>query len=188
LAAQDAAIFWDGRFNPAVVSVRSASAPDALGRTEPVRWAEFQCAIRTYRDETGATHVLLQRDGRAVQLLVHGDPFEELPLHAIFETETLGRAKIIAPVLARLESFQSLPSVVDQGHVSQLEDHLRHYVIALDGTLAGASYRQIAQTIYGPDRVADAWTIETSYLKNRTRRAVERGLALMNGGYLSLLR
>lgn len=187
LTAQDATVFWDGRISPAVVSVRCTSAQDALGRTELWSWTPFKCTIRTYRDETGTTHVLFRRDGRSVQLLMHGDAADDQTFYAIFEAETLARAEIVKRVLMRLQSFQSPMERRKTRSSTQFEDHLHHYLIALDGALAGASYRQIARTIYGKARVADAWTAETTYLKNRTRRAVERGLALMNGGYLTLL-
>ena len=63
----------------------------------------------------------------------------------------------------------------------------RDYLIALDGRLAGRSYRDIAEAIYGAYRVGATWTDDTQGLKSRVRRAVECGLALMNGGYRELL-
>jgi Uncharacterized conserved protein (DUF2285)/Family of unknown function (DUF6499) len=64
---------------------------------------------------------------------------------------------------------------------------LLSYLIALDGHLAGKSYRQIAQVIYGEDRVSEVWTSETRFMKDKVRRAVERGIAYMEGDYLTLL-
>ena len=62
----------------------------------------------------------------------------------------------------------------------------RDYLIALDGHIAGRSYRDIAEVIYGTGRVGATWTDDTQGLKSRVRRAVDRGLALMNGGYRQL--
>lgn len=62
-----------------------------------------------------------------------------------------------------------------------------HYLMALDGHLAGASYRQIAQALYGKDSVGAYWTDDTRGLKSKVRRAVAQGLALMSGGYRDLL-
>jgi hypothetical protein len=62
-----------------------------------------------------------------------------------------------------------------------------HYLIALDGHLAGRSYREIAQVLYGNDSVGAYWTDDTRGLKSKVRRAVEQGLSLMNGGYRALL-
>jgi hypothetical protein len=61
------------------------------------------------------------------------------------------------------------------------------YLIALDGHLDGRSYRDIAEILYGKDRVGTHWTDDTRWMKSKVRRAVERGIALMNGGYRDLL-
>lgn len=63
----------------------------------------------------------------------------------------------------------------------------RDYLVALDGRLDGRSYRDIAEVLYGPDRVGAYWTDDTRGLKSRIRRAVESGLSLMKGGYRELL-
>jgi hypothetical protein len=63
----------------------------------------------------------------------------------------------------------------------------RDYLIALDGHLAGRSYRDIAEVLYGSDRVGPHWTDDSRGYKSKVRRAVERGLELMNGGYRDLL-
>jgi hypothetical protein len=61
------------------------------------------------------------------------------------------------------------------------------YLLALDGHLAGRSYRDIAEVLYGADRIGQYWTDDSRGYKSKVRRAVERGLALMNGGYRALL-
>jgi hypothetical protein len=62
-----------------------------------------------------------------------------------------------------------------------------NYLIALDGHLAGRSYRDIAEILYGADRIGPYWTDDSRGYKSKVRRAAERGLALMNGGYRDLL-
>jgi hypothetical protein len=61
------------------------------------------------------------------------------------------------------------------------------YLLALDGHLAGRSYRDIAEVLYGSDCIGPYWTDDSRGYKSKVRRAVERGLALMNGGYRELL-
>ena len=70
---------------------------------------------------------------------------------------------------------------------SQFEIHLRNYLVALDGHFAGRSYRDIAEVIYGRDRVKHVWTNETRHLKEGMRRAVRRGIEFMEGEYRTLL-
>jgi len=58
---------------------------------------------------------------------------------------------------------------------------------AVDGRAAGASYREIAEAIYGAPRVAsDPW--KTSALRDATIDLVKDGLSLIAGDYRRLLR
>ncbi len=57
---------------------------------------------------------------------------------------------------------------------------------ALDGTLTGASLRDVALVLHGADAVASGWHADGD-LRARVRRLVRRGQALMQGGYLRLL-
>ena len=56
---------------------------------------------------------------------------------------------------------------------------------ALDGTLAGASLRDVAEGLFGANAVADDWYADSA-LRARVRRLVRRGDALMRGGYRRL--
>jgi hypothetical protein len=77
-------------------------------------------------------------------------------------------------------SFGRLPI-----HASQ---RLHQALTALDGSLHGLSYREIAIMIFGQRRVAEDWNGASRSLKDRTRRVVAKGHQLMNGGYRDLLR
>jgi len=60
-------------------------------------------------------------------------------------------------------------------------------LLALDANQHGATYRAIAEALFGAERVAArAW--KTHDLRNRTIRFVQSGRALMRDGYLDLLR
>jgi hypothetical protein len=59
---------------------------------------------------------------------------------------------------------------------------------ALDGRLAGESYRVIAQTLFGRARVPAGPGWKTHELRDRTIRLARAGFELMRGGYLDLLR
>lgn len=65
---------------------------------------------------------------------------------------------------------------------------LKTILLALDGALAGATQREIATVLVGAERVATDWEHPGQHLRDRVRRAIRRGRALMNGGYLALLR
>jgi hypothetical protein len=85
--------------------------------------------------------------------------------------------------LRRLQSNRA----ADLGlHIEYRSKYL-DYLVALDGHLAGRSYRDIAELLYGSDRIGTCWTDDSRGYKSKVRRAVRNGLALMNGGYRELL-
>jgi hypothetical protein len=58
---------------------------------------------------------------------------------------------------------------------------------AVAAYLAGATYRSIAEALFGDARISDrGW--KTHDLRSRTRRLVQIGLAFVRGGYRKLLR
>lgn len=59
-----------------------------------------------------------------------------------------------------------------------------HTLQALDASLAGASLRQVAEGLFGADAAAD-WHADSG-LRSKVRRLVQRGDALMRGGYRRL--
>jgi len=88
--------------------------------------------------------------------------------------------------LKLLSQFAAETTVSTSPTVSS-DSKYRDYLVALDGRLAGRSYRDIAEVLYGSDRVGAYWIDDSRGLKSKVRRAVESGLALMNGGYRDLL-
>lgn len=58
---------------------------------------------------------------------------------------------------------------------------------ALDGSIAGADYRAIAEALFG-DRVPTGAAFRADSLRAQAIRLVRYGTALMRGGYLDLLR
>ncbi|WP_299147239.1 DUF2285 domain-containing protein [uncultured Comamonas sp.] len=59
-----------------------------------------------------------------------------------------------------------------------------HTLQALDATLTGASLREVAEGLFGEDAAAD-WYSDGG-LRSKVRRLVQRGDALMRGGYRRL--
>ncbi|OZA90615.1 MAG: hypothetical protein B7X76_03650 [Azorhizobium sp. 39-67-5] len=70
---------------------------------------------------------------------------------------------------------------------ARLRKRLVLMVRGLDGHLAGASYREIAQVLYGPGAIA-AYEWKTSSLRGQTIRLVKDAAVTMEGGYRKLLR
>lgn len=62
--------------------------------------------------------------------------------------------------------------------------HLRA-LQALDASQAGASHREVARALFGPDAVIARWH-EDSEVRAQVRHVLRRADAWMNGGYLAL--
>jgi hypothetical protein len=79
---------------------------------------------------------------------------------------------------AELATVAQRPGRAALGHLRGLQ--------ALDGILAGASQREVAQVLFDPSTIAEPWS-EDGELRARVRRLVRRGKMLMRGGYHRLL-
>jgi hypothetical protein len=158
-----------------------------LGRAKRLRFADLPCRLAQHQDLSGNTHILLGRGARQTQLFITGDTDTKHDVYVSFLVERVDRVRCVAQASEQFDRLMHGETFEDFVLQSQLNDHLKAYLIALDGHLAGRSYREIAQVIYGVERVKDVWTSESQFLKDRVRRAVMRGIELMNGGYRDLL-
>ncbi|WP_353642538.1 DUF2285 domain-containing protein [Mesorhizobium sp. WSM2239] len=133
-------------------------------------------------------HVLLRTADRHLQLIVTGASVlqpvglradavwpADLPKHRLWALECLNALCAHGQLPARLFPHEK-------------RSRRLHFVIrALDGSLAGASHRDIAQAVFGKGRVRADWMHPGDHLRDHIRRAVRRGRALMNGGYRDFL-
>ena len=66
-------------------------------------------------------------------------------------------------------------------------DFLMRGVFAIDIVNAGGSHRDVAEAIYGADKVAERWGGPSCYYEDWARRLVARARFMVNEGYLGLL-
>lgn len=161
-------VHWSPRINPAVTIL--TTLPDQLPRpgTAP------QAVSAEPPDHAAPPHLLLS--GVAV-----GAPIAAL---IPFDDDLSGRIE----ALNRLwHAHRGKPVPPDTRMTRQQRGRLRLMLQACDGRNRGASYRDIAITLFGTERVAaDPW--KTSPLRDRVIGLVEGGTGLIAGGYLRLFR
>ncbi len=131
-------------------------------------------------------HVVLpDRDG-AHRLWLRGVP-PGVPMAALvpLDEDVLLRLTGLLRLRRRLDERPAGP--VPRGWVitARLRQRLVPMVRALDGHLAGATYREIAVALYAPGAIGDGW--KTSSRRGQTIRLVKDGLVTMEGGYRKLL-
>jgi hypothetical protein len=187
IAAPDADVFWRGGTNPYVVHVRIAPIDDHDNHLEKFDINEFRCRKTVLRFADGPEHALLRTPQETVQLLARGSSICGSNMGATFEIHGLSRTRFAIAPLKTLARMKASRKSHDSGSWVDGCIRFRNDLIALDGSLHGATYRQIAMVIYGPDRVGEVWTSGSRFMKERMRRAVETGRYYMNGGYRKIL-
>ena len=103
-----------------------------------------------------------------------------LPLDALFDE----RVETARRVWRGLTGQHQVPR---PSFTAQRRRRLKLMLRALDASLVGIGYREIAQGLFG-ERVPDDASWRTHPLRANTIRLVREGHTLMHGGYLRLLR
>lgn len=126
------------------------------------------------------------RGANAIPLFLTTDASPANPLVALVPLGTDGLDRIDA-VTRLWRAVNGRPVPTDARLTKQQHRRLRRMLQAVDGHIEGASYREIAEAIFGSARIADtSW--KTSALRDVTIDLVKDGLALIAGGYRTLLR
>lgn len=182
LNGASARVIWDPVQFPhltRLVALEAGSVPGAA----LFRVSDLAVGLLTVH-HAGMQIVLMTQSELALQLNVHGADFAA-PVHLFADVVSAPpmrseRALVVAAIndLQTSGRFRSgrLPA-------EPRGARLRMILQALDGSLAGASHRDIAMEIFGPERVAETWRDPRSHLRDSVRRAISRGRMLMTGGY-----
>lgn len=142
--------------------------------------------------------ILVSADERQNVLFTEG--FRNLQL-AVVGGNLLKPARLTANVLwppaevkQRLQGLECLNALRSTGRLlprffpaEPRGVRLRLVLRALDGSIAGASHREIGSILFGKARVDRDWADPGDHLRDIVRRAIKRGRSLMNGGYRKLL-
>lgn len=180
-------MFWDPGVYPHVLQLHAFSGGSIPGARQS-NLSKIAGLRRFLKTPDGRSHLLYNCGDHVLQLRIHGADVTK-PVQLLTEAVT-------APELqkARLLGLATLNQLWHGGadpcrppSTLPNSDRLHFVLRALDGCLAGASYREIAIVLFGATRVRDDWNDGTGHLKNRIRRAVQRGRILVAGRYRCLL-
>jgi hypothetical protein len=129
------------------------------------------------RNQDGDLRLLLHRRAQSRPLAIMLPLDDDLPIRARTALQLWVRVKSRAP--GRGQEPLAL--------TRQQRDRLVLMLRALDGHLSDASYREIAEDLFGATRLQhEVW--KTSSLRDRTIRLVRSSIAFMRSGYRKLLR
>jgi hypothetical protein len=186
LGGRDAPVFWHAGALKRVVRL-NAGKLDGREDASPRRLADFKVDRRAVVGVEGQPLVVMKARGTHVPVAIHGLSVLTSKFAPIFELHDLDDLSVQTELLKRLQRFTEVDPKAIQRPPFTSDEKLQHALIALDESLAGKSYRQIAITIFGEQRVAEEWQGASQFLKDRTRRLVAKGTELMRGGYRDLL-
>lgn len=105
-----------------------------------------------------------------------------VPLDASIPT----RIEALARLWRALTGQQTHPSASELP--ASRRERLAMSLRAVDARHAGATRREIAETIFGPEQVPEGVAFDDHHLRSRTARLIRDGLALVAGGYRKLLK
>ncbi|SCM70144.1 conserved hypothetical protein [uncultured Pleomorphomonas sp.] len=186
LPADRAVLFWTSTLQPDAFELRPSPSSVDDGFAIPLRLPDFPILVGV-ADEDGAWHGHWWSFGHEHRFRLDAAPPEHpvtyaviLPLDALLEL----RAEAVLRFWRAVNGRPSGP----WHHPLPKQTRDRHVLIlrALDAHRTGASYRTIAEVLFGfHGRTKADW--EQSELKNRTRRLVADGLRYMRGDYRRLL-
>ena len=175
-------IFWAPEALPTIVPIVRSSAgagPNALDLAD-LSAGELRRAFDGWHAVVrlrGAEHRFWLREAPATGVSYAA----ELPFDADFDVRAHAAHRL-------WRTLNGLPAGPPFHHLSpQRRQRLLLALRALDARTDGATYRTIAEGLFGAKSIPErAW--KTHDLRNRTIRLVKTGLELMHGGYRELLR
>lgn len=186
VAARQAPVFWHMAALKQVVRVRAAP-PTHHENLKPLTLSSFNVDRAAVIGVDNVPLVLMKGPGVHIPVEIHDVAVLTNPFAPVFEIDGFSDLNTQTELLKRLHRFtEQAPSVANRPAFA-IDERLHHALIALDESLRGKTYRQIAITIFGEKIVAEDWQGPSQFLKDRTRRLVAKGTELMKGGYRDLL-
>ncbi|WP_063684680.1 DUF2285 domain-containing protein [Bradyrhizobium stylosanthis] len=186
LGADQTPVFWHANALKRVVRL-NATRPRPESKTAPFALGNFRVDRHAVIGADGVPLVLMKGGGVHIPLEIHGLPILTAPFAPVFELRDLADISAQTELLKQLKRFTEPGFQKVQRPPFANDERLQHALIALDESLRGKTYRQIAVAVFGEKKVTEEWRSHSQFLKDRTRRLVAKGTELMNGSYRDLL-
>lgn len=181
LPADRVAVFWRPEVLPSVIPLSSTHF--ATARSLDIDDLGHVIAERRSAD---GRHLIIRTAGGDLRLCLADPPDRPLAVVLPLDDDLPIRASAALQLWARIVRRSANPGQ-SLALTRQRRDRLVLMLRALDGHLTDASYREIAEVLFGAQRI-ERETWKTSSLRDRTIRLVRGGVALMRAGYQRLLR
>lgn len=175
-------MFWRPEVLPTVIPLALSSFATA----RPLDIGALGNVVAEQTDIDGR-HVLIRSENGDFRLWLADPPDQPLAVVLPLDDDLPIRTAATLRLWARMMGQGDDPERELLTLTRQRRDRLVLTIRALDGHLAEASYREIAEMLFGARRI-ERETWKASSLRDRTIRLVKSGIALMRAGYRKLLR
>lgn len=183
LIAPDAPIFWAAGNGTAVLDALAERPP--TGTPLDLVLAELPCIRQVVFGPGDVEHLLIRTSERSLTIRLTGHRASQAPVRLTYLVPARPRVKETAAILATIPDLMTMrPRWMKRTRDQEL---IRDAFVALDGRSAGASHREVAEFIVGVKRVQHEWPGRGGWLKERMRRALDKGQELRDGGYWKLV-
>lgn len=183
----EANVFWSAGLYPRQVQVNVVPRADGeicdiFEKTTSV------CRVIHFTDTVGREHILLKGNGCVAQVRCTGMSLlamEPVKMRFVIDGgENLEYKYRVLKEAHRVLEQGGEPEAPAWNRASLV---FRNALIAYDCHAAGLNLRDSAAVIYGKDRADEAWIGPSRSMKDEMRRARDRGIELVQGGYRDLL-
>lgn len=192
-SCEEANVFWRpdrlaGALPIQLLRLRGTGVDGENAAHEEIELCQLQTRRIMLDTVDGARHILLCGRRFWVQLVC------EAPRSRAENCAIAVRIDSIRHYQRRLDTASQLLSLYHSagGKISLIgrsrdSTRLAQGLIAIDIVNAGGSHRDVAEAIYGADKVAERWGGPSCYYEDWARRLVARARFMVNEGYLGLL-
>ncbi|MBR0718946.1 DNA -binding domain-containing protein [Bradyrhizobium liaoningense] len=170
LGARKTTAFWHVSALKRVVRL-SARKPNE-GEASIRRLSDFKAERHAVIGADGVPLVVMKRNGVSVPVEIQGFPVLTAAFTPVYELHDLDDLTAQAELLRRLQRFTDVDFAAIQKPPFASGERLHQALIALDESLKGKTYRQIAIAIFGEKKVTEEWHGHSQFLRDRTRRLV----------------
>ncbi len=178
-----ARIFFDAATDPSVLAC-DVAGEDPSGFDV----ATVGCFSAVLRGHDPLEHVLLSDGLRRLRLDVRGGTVTRGPVVLRFAFDGLGAIDAPLLTLRRLVAFDRRGAMpLGLYRKDRPPDRWIAALRADDAQRSGASQRDVAQLLFGADRVREAWPGPSDYLRSQVRRLLRFGVRMREGGWRTLL-
>jgi len=181
LPGGEAPLFWSPHLDPSVVIL--TAAPTTFTSAHDV--SDLEPSFR--RVSTDGDHQIARDHHQRHRLVLTGGAAAATPVAAVIPLD----ANFVLRAQAALRLWRTVTGQSRDHPQQALTPHRHQRLVlalrALDGRSAAASYRELAQGLFGNARVPVGPSWKTHDLRDRTIRLVRTGMKLMQGEYLDLL-